>query len=192
MQSTFSFILPFLIFTIIVSGLVFPLASIILVFDLRKMQQERTKELPSVWYQRPRVRNSLKMIGFSVGLSLYIGAFGQSLVDHAPIWKWIYCILAASYLVIEPGVALIRDLRYQKRLPSVWHQHPRILKQSGNIAWGLGTLLLIGSPDIQTQIPQDSPFLWSWSIIFAIFLLLLLAAALHVYAYILQKPGTHF
>src|SRR5437879_2329162 len=139
MPSTFSSALPFLIFGIVVAIIGMVVANLALILDLRKRQQEHKEGLASVWYQRSKLRDSLRGIGLSSGLLFLVGAFGYSLAYHSPIWTWIFCMLAASIFVVGPSVALVRDLRKmrqerQKGLPSVWHQQPATLKQFGQIA----------------------------------------------------------
>ncbi|MEO6889973.1 MAG: hypothetical protein ABI456_11580 [Ktedonobacteraceae bacterium] len=193
MQSTFSMFWPFLIFTIIIAFLGLVLGSTIIVFDLRKMQRECEKGLPSIWYRRLNVRQGIECVGISLALLLFISAIEYSLAHHFSLP--ILSMIMASIGIIASGVLLVVDLRkmQQERREgrlSLWHRRPATLKYLGQILICLAFLLMMGDGAYeQAQGFPDSYFPWNLIFFFVEVLICLLGVALSFYAKRLQKQG---
>ncbi len=146
MQDFFS-ILPFLILLASVGFLILIGASVFLIRDLRQMRREHLEGVLSIWYQRSRVRSSLKWMGY--GLLVVLLAFGSGLIQFLPRDIAIISIISMVFVVMSINIVIassrvLRDLRSLHRehgeaFSLIWYRRPTFLKK---LAW----LLLLCGP----------------------------------------------
>jgi len=195
MRDSFSIVLPFLIFMIIIALLGLVAASTILILDLRKMQREREKGPASVWYRRSKVRQGIEGMGTSLALLLFINVVAYSLVHHFSLL--IVNMIPASIGMVAASMLLVVDFRKMQQEQregrlSLWHRRPTILRHLGQLIFCLGFLLMMGEGTYeQAQGFPDSYFPGNLIFLSIVVLIGLLGAVLGFYAKRLQKQSSH-